>query len=110
MSTPAGAGTTFPPPLPDIAHIECAAGSRRDPAENLGQPCHVCEHWACRLGPTGPVPCESCQLVVYVRRIGGNVTAGAVDVVGQLGAQVTELTRRVGDLQGRIDRANSFPI
>ena len=44
MSTPAGAGTTFPPPLPDIAHIECAAGSRRDPAENLGQPCHIYKH------------------------------------------------------------------
>lgn len=107
MSNP---DVTFPPARIDIAHVECAAGSQRDPSESLGQPCHVCGHWACRIGPTGPVPCESCQLVVYVRRIARDTSLNAIDTIGELRTAIVELNRRFDELKARVDRANAFPI
>lgn len=100
----------FPAPNIGATHIECAAGSQRDPDESLAQPCHVCGHFACRIGPHGPIPCETCGLTVYVRTVAGNIVGGAADVVGQLRTQVANLTRRVDELEGRVYRASSFPI
>ena len=57
----------FPRPNPSINNIECKDGSQRDPDESLSQPCHVCGHVGCRIGPDGPYPCEVCNLVVYAR-------------------------------------------
>ena len=58
----------FPDSSPDQAHIECVRGSQRLPDESLAQPCHVCGHFACRIGPQGPVPCESCTLHAMIRQ------------------------------------------
>lgn len=101
---------TFPPLLPDIAHVECAAGSRRDPDEALAQPCHVCGHYACRIGPQGPVPCETCGLVVFIRRTFGDRANDATNLVERIGGRLDVLERGQQELQSRIARATAFPI
>lgn len=101
---------TYPVQAPGLSHVECAEGSRRDPDESLAQPCHVCGHFSCRRGPQGPVPCESCAILAYVRTVLGSNIASTVNLLEQLTGTTEKLTKTVLDLSGRIERASSFPI
>lgn len=101
---------TFPAANPDVAHIECADGSKRDPNESLGQPCHVCGHFACRIGPQGPVPCESCWTLRYIRTLLGSNITETIGLVETLTNALETQGRQLEELRARLDRANSFPI
>lgn len=99
----------FPAANESIAHIECAAGSQRTPDESLSQPCHVCGHTACRIGPKGPVPCESCLIYIYVRGI-FDQAAGGTGSLQHLTDLVAHLDARQTLLERRINTADTFPI
>lgn len=81
----------YPPENENITYIECAKGSRRTPDETLSQPCHACGHTSCRIGPQGPLPCDACRLIVYVRGIYDSSTGGLGSVVGQLNTRLAAL-------------------
>jgi hypothetical protein len=96
----------FPPVDPASTGTQCAAGSQRYPDESLTGPCHACGHFACRLGPKGPVPCEVCGVMVRLRAFAGDNTEAATTALRRL----AELQQRFDALEQRVIRATAFPI
>lgn len=82
----------FPHPNPNINHIECAEASQRDVDDSRLLPCPVCGHTTCGWGPDGPLPCEMCSMVIYVRAIydrTGNLEQVGGQALQDLRAQAT---------------------